>query len=302
MKSIISLLILLIIGINGFAQDSTLSYREGIIKLADYPKFNDKALSPIITELVLVKILPSELKEASRFIFETRSNKIKIDEEQSFWPTELLIKPDTATLRHLHIIHSVWNNRFLENHICDSCVIDSLMQTDLNYNETVTSYYNKLFRWTLGKARPFDIASTNFSLDEYNLVNDTEKTIFLLTYTQTATAHLWGFMNIVRPPNYKGAHQILNQFCTFNNQPYYNYTAFKIEDFDVIVDSSKPKVSFKEYYIGKFYETLYYHYLCLSQKKKYAGEKDDIIKQSILTKKTYWKYCKTPYVFKIGLD
>ena len=227
-----------------------------------------------------------------------RGNMIQND----VWSIDLLQKPDSSTLKHIFIVQSVINNHSMDESINDSLLIDSLLHHDLIYNELLVNYYHTLFDKTLAKNRPFEITTANFDLNKLNLENDAEKAIFVLTYNESANMFMWGYMNIVRPPNCKAAQKIINAYSTFNGLPYFEHTKFDLEDFDIRLETGKPKISFKAHYINKLYETLYYHYMCLSQKKKYSEMKNKLVDSSILTKKKYWKYCKNRYVFKIGLE
>ena len=103
---------------------------------------------------------------------------------------------------------------------------------------------------------------------------------------------IWGYMNIVRPPNYKAAMNNIRKFPRFNGQPYYQYLDLNFPDFNMEIIKEKGQMSYKEYYIDKYLNTLIYHYLCLSQKKKFEDQKMDLVLGSILRDKQYYKYSK----------
>lgn len=308
MKGIQLLLALLIFSSSLMAQLNKDTYTQDVIKLALYPKCNGEEISPLMASIGLKTTIPVELEKAANFITKTRGNLIMVEgvsinaTDDGVWPADIMQKPDSSTLKDIFIIQSVRYNKFLDQPIVDSVLIDSLVNANLNYNELVTSYYHNLFDDVLSKNRPMSLTTTNFDLSTYNLENDTEKAIFVLALFESCNTFIWGYMNIVRPPNYKAAHEIINQFSTINSKAYFEYTNFDFEDFNVTLETGKPKVSFKDHYISKFYSTLYYHYLCLDQKKKFKPMQEQLVSSSILTKKKYWKYCKIPSVFKIGID
>jgi hypothetical protein len=149
-----------------------------------------------------------------------------------------------------------------------------------------------LFSGIGNKNQPFDLSKIDFRIDNYELKNDTEKGIFFLKTMQFCGTTIWGYMNVVKPPNYKKALQYINNYPKFNGQQYYQYLDFGFEDFEMEIEKDKGIESYKHYYINKYYQTLLYHMMCLNQKKKYKKKRENLLLGSILKEKNYYKYSK----------
>ncbi len=63
-------------------------------------------------------------------------------------------------------------------------------------------------------------------------------------------------------------------------------------DFKMKILKDEDEMSYKEYFIDKYLNTLIYHYMCLNQKKKYKEQKMDLVLGSILKEEQYYKYSK----------
>ena len=64
-------------------------------------------------------------------------------------------------------------------------------------------YYSMLFASVGNKVNPFNFSKIDFKLNDYNLANDTEKGIFFLECMDYCGKTIWGYMNVVKPPNTK---------------------------------------------------------------------------------------------------
>lgn len=260
-------------------------YEKGLVDLAKvYKNFHFRGDPPSSVYEEINLISSKKLLKAKKFISEvvTSNNKLLTK--------EFLNKPDTITLKSLYIIRGInWNMHEAEAED-NMVIIDSLKNEKTNYYELVSCYYGMVFSAIGNKNKPFDLSDTNFSLNNYNLTNDTEKGIFFLKSMRTFGTMIWGYINVPKPPNYKKALSYINKYPKYNGIKYYRFTDLNFKDFKLTTDKRKPKESFKKYYINKYVETLMYHSLCLSQKKKYRKEKDNLLLESILRNDSYWQY------------
>lgn len=205
---------------------------------------------------------------------------------------KFLTPPDEGTLLNLYIIRRVnWNLR--EKSPKDNVeVIKKLQSKELTRYILLDSYYDMLFSGVANKNQPFDLSTTNFELFDYELTDETEKGIFFLKAMDFCGTTIWGYMNIVNPPNYKKALEYIKKYPKFNGRPYFQYLDFGFSDFELQIEKDKDEESFKAYYINKYYDTLLSHMACLSQKKKQKQAKEDLALGSILKEKNYYEYSK----------
>lgn len=260
-------------------------YEKGLVDLAKtYKNFHFRGDPPKNVYEEMNSIPSKELSKAKKFISEvvTSNNKLLTK--------EFLSKPDTLTLKSLYIIRGInWNMHDAEAED-NFVIIDSLRNEKTNYYELVSCYYGMLFSAIGNKNKPFDLSDINFSLKDYNFSNDTEKGIFFLQSMRTFGTLIWGYINVPKPPNYKKALSYINKYPKYNGLKYYRFSDLNFKDFKLTTDKRKPKTSFKKYYVHKYIETLMHHSLCLSQKRKYRKEKENLLLESILRNESYWRY------------
>jgi len=234
----------------------------------------------------LENLKAEELTSSVKFIKETITTGNTLSTKRFLTP------PDESTLLHLYIIRRVsWNLRE-EKPRDNNEVIEELKGNKMARYELLDNYYDMLFSGIANKNQPFDLSKTNFELFDYGLSDDTEKGIFFLKAMDFCGATIWGYMNIVKPPNYKAALENIEKFPKFNGQPYFQYLDFGFLDFEMEIEKNKGMESYKAYYINKFYDTLLSHLACLSQKKKQKEAKEDLALGSILKERNYYKYSK----------
>jgi hypothetical protein len=234
----------------------------------------------------LDKISASELSTTTKFVRET------ITSANQLTTKEFLTLPDESALKYIYIVKKVnWNLRE-EAPRNNNELIAELTDKAVSRYELIDSYYGMLFSAVGNKNQPFDLSALNFKTNNYGLKDDTEKGIFFLKAMDLCGTSIWGYMNIVNPPNYKKAMSYIKLFPTFNDQPYYQYLDFGFEDFEMQILKDKPAESYKGYYLNKYYDTLLAHLGCLSQKKKQEKERYDLLLGSILKEERYYKYSK----------
>ena len=283
MKKTIILILIISFSQNILGQHS--DYEKGLVKLAKiYKNFHFRSDPPTNTYEEINSISSKELLKAKRFISEivTSNNKLTT--------TEFLKKADTLTLKNLYIIRGInWNLHEAEAED-NFVIIDSLKNEKTNYYELVSCYYGMLFSAVGNKNKPFDLSDVNFTLKDYNLDNDTEKGIFFLKSMRIFGTMIWGYINVPKPPNLKKALSYIDKYPKYNGLKYYRYSDLNFKDFKITTDKRNPKESFKKYYINRYIETLLYHSYCLSRKKKYKKEKNNLLLESILRNDSYWIY------------
>ena len=258
-----------------------------LIELAKiYRNFMFRNSPTTITFEQLAEIKTTELTNSTKFIKETITTNNKLTS------TEFLKLPDESTLKYVYIIRRInWNLRE-ETPKDNNELILELSEKDIPRYELIDSYYDMLFSGVGNKNRPFDLSAVDFHMNKYELKDDTEKGIFFLKAMDLCGTIIWGYMNIVKPPNYKKAMPYIKKYPKFNGQPYYQYLDFGFADFEMKIVKDKDKESYKAYYLNKYYDTLLSHLGCLSQKKKQKEERTELLLGSILKEKNYYKYSK----------
>ena len=253
-----------------------------------YRDFHFRNTPPADVFQQLSALKSEELKPSATFMAEL----IKANNQLATKP--FLSKPDAQTLKYLYIIRGLsWNLREAEPKD-NKEVIAQLSAEPTSSQELLSCYYGMLFVSIGNKNQPLKMADVNFTLWDYNLEDDTEKGIFFLESMGLFGTMIWGYMNVVNPPNHKAAMAVINNYPTYNGMPYYQYQDLNFPDFDLTLDKRKPKESFKKYYMN----TLLYHTQCLSQKKKDREERDNILLGSILKNESYYTYSENEEVLR----
>ncbi|NLO41430.1 MAG: hypothetical protein GX109_00160 [Bacteroidales bacterium] len=240
----------------------------------------------------LAEIKSSELMNATKFIKETITTGNKLT------TTEFLKLPDETTLKYINIIRRINWNITEEQPKDNNKVITELTDSAIPRYELIDNYYEMLFIGVGNKNQPFNLSGVDFQMNKYELQDNTEKGIFFLNAMNLCGTLIWGYMNIVKPPNYKKALQYIKKYPKFNGQPYYQYLDFGFPDFEMVIIKDKGKESYKSYYINRYYNTLLSHLECLSQKKKDKEKRIDLLLGSILKVENYYKYSKKKKVLK----
>lgn len=207
--------------------------------------------------------------------------------------SEKFIKiPDEQTLLNLYLIMKV-NANVREKEPKDNIeLLREWRDKNVQRYELVENYYSMVFTGIGNKNQPFDLSNVDFIIDNYELKDETEKGIFFLTAMDLCYLQIWGYMNVVKPPNYKKALASIEKYPTFNGQEYYKYKYLGFPDFEMQIEKDKGKESYKNYYINRFYNTLIYHHQCLNQKRKTRKDAENLALSSILKEKNYYEYSK----------
>lgn len=228
--------------------------------------------------------MPEILRPASEFIIQT------ITKNNDLLKEPYLTLPDSATIKNIFIIRSVAANIRDEYKVDNNILIDSLKGADIARNELVHNYYEMLFIGVGNKRKPFNLSKSNFNLNNYNLKNDTEKGIFFLECMTLCGNTIWGYMNIVKPPNIGEAYYNITRFPKFNSLDYYKFTDLHFPDFQFAVRGGRE--SYKSFYLDKYYELLLNHLTCLQQGGVPENFINDLMLGSILKDRVLYKYSK----------
>lgn len=230
--------------------------------------------------------VPENLKVATEFIVQSITTKNKLLTQP------FLLRPDDKVLKQIYIIRAINLNLREENQIDNIKLIDSLTNKDIPTYELVDNYYGMVFIAVGNKNQPFDLSKTDFKMKDYNFKDDTEKGIMFLRCIDYCEKTIWGFMNVVKPPNTSKAFDNIKKFPKFNGQAYYQYTDFYFTDFEMKIVKDKGIQSYKGYYLDKFYETLLSHLICLNKEGGSEKEKNNLLLGSILKDRNLYKYTK----------
>ncbi|MEO1518532.1 MAG: hypothetical protein AAFV95_26180 [Bacteroidota bacterium] len=233
-----------------------------------------------------VKSYSDQLQQEAKFIQQTISNKNDLLDK------EFLSIPSETVLRHIYIIREV--NLLLreETSITAGELVDSLKNSDIPRYELVDNYYSMLFAAVGNKNKPFDLSKMNFQPDDYLLEDEVEKGILFLQCMDLCGTNIWGFMNIVKPPNTSKALSLVRKYPKFRGQPYYQFTDLYFPDFEMVIVTDEGKQSYKSYYLNKYYETLLSHLICLNKEGGSTEEVRDLLLGSILKDEKLYKYTK----------
>ena len=227
-----------------------------------------------------------DLMATTDFIIQTIIPKTKIIDKA------YLTLPDEQTLKNIYIVCSVNYNLHAKEPVTNEQIVDSLLNITIPRYEMIDRYYSMLFASYGNKVKPFNMSKIDFRLNEYNLQNDTEKGILFLRCMEFCGKQIWGLINIAKPMNTKGAYDNIKKYPKFNGLKYYQYNDFNFPDFEMVIYTNRGKESYKNYFIGKYYELLLNHLLCIKKEDKSEKEYHELLLDSILRDKDYYKYSK----------
>jgi len=278
------LILLLILCNRVYAQESNNVF---LVKFAKaYKDFMFRNEMPNETVKELKAMLTDETKVAGEFILQTLTSGNKITSRQ------YLTRPENNSLKQIYIIHALSRNERKENRIDENKLIDSLNNQIISDYELLDIYYGMLFTAVGNKNQPFNLSKMNLKLEDYELKDQTERAILYLRCMEMCNATIWGYMNIVTPPNTEKAMTFIKKFPKFNGRPYYQFTDVYFGDFEKEIIEDKGKQSYKAYYLNKYFELLLSHLICLNREKASDKELNDLLLGSILRERDLYKYTK----------
>jgi hypothetical protein len=244
--------------------------------------FRNEPTKPILNEAKAD--VPEGLRTAAEFIVQTISTKNQL------LTTPYLTRPDDAVLKQIYIIRAINLNLREEYQVDNNHLIDSLSSKEIPTYELVDNYYSMLFTAVGNKSQPFDLSKADLKMKEYNFRDDTEKGIMFLRCMDYCGMTIWGYMNVVKPPNTSKAYAHIKKFPKVNGLPYYQYSDFYWPDFEMTIIKDKAPQSYKSFYLDKYYGTLMTHVICLNKEGASEKEVNDLLLGSILKERNLYKY------------
>ena len=246
----ITTIILLILTISCFSQ----AKQSDLVLLAEaYHKYHHTNNIDYSIFEKIDKISSTELDEEKEFIAEL------IKPNNDILNTKYLTKPDLSTLENMFIVRALNYNMFKNNPISNKKVIEKVKADQISYQEMLSAYYNMIFGVLVNKHEDLDLSKVSFDLNNLNLSTKQEKGIFFLTSMESFGTDIWGYMNIPEPNDYKSALEVINRYPKYNGKEYFKFNDFDFDDFQITVNIRKPKVSYKDYFLKKYFGTLGYH-------------------------------------------
>ena len=278
--------LILVIFFYAFSQNNLNLYKETIEIAKLYKNFMFRNNPSEYNLSLFERIKSKELENTKSFIKEV------ITPNNNLESINFLALPDSLTLKYIYIVKRInWNLR--EKDPVDNLdLFNDLLKTEVSRYELVDNYYGILFASIGNKNKPFNFENTDFLLDNYNLKNDIENAIFFLKAMQLCGKSIWGYINIVKPPNYDKALSFIKKFPKFNGQAYYQFLDLNFKDFKIIIVKDDGESSYKGYYINKYYDLLINHLLCLNIKKELEEERRNLLLGSILKEENLYEYSK----------
>lgn len=280
------ILTLCIAGISGFSKGQV-SEHSKLIELGKTYKgfmFRNVPSKDVLKEIK--SDLPPSLMKVTDFIIQTITTKNQLLSKA------YLTRPDDQVLKQIYVVRALSHNLSEEEPLDERHLIDSLMSTDISTYELLDTYYGMIFTAVGNKNQPFDLSKIDFKMKEFNFKDETEKGIMFLRCVDFCGKSIWGFMNVVKPPNTAKAIGYIKKFPKFNGQPYYQYADFGFSDFEMVIIKDKGIQSYKHYYLDKFYEVLLSHFVCLNREGSSNKEINDLLLGSILRERKLYKYTK----------
>jgi len=201
-----------------------------------------------------------------------------------------LALPDTFTLKVIYIVDALHQNPHRKQVIDAKLLVDSLLMENVPYHELVDEYYSTLFTAFGNKNKPFNMSKVNFRMKDYGLDSDLLNGIFYLRCMEHCATQIFGFMNIVKPPNTSKAMEIIRKFPKFNDSDYFRYSDLYFPDFEMEIFNDKGLQSYKGYFVDKLYSTLLNHLVCLNAETKDQERIMELLLGSILKDSTLYKY------------
>lgn len=224
------------------------------------------------------------LQQATAFIKETATKKNEL-------LTDKFLKvPDSTTLKVIYIIDALHQNPHLKSPKDPVELVDSLKMAQIPMQYLIDEYYQTIFTSIGNKNLPFNLSKIDFDLNAYGLKNEQYKGIFYLRCMEMCGKQIFGYMNIVDPPNTKKALSYIKKYPKFNGVVYYKYTNLGFDDFQMEILNDKGEESYKSYFITSLYSTLLSHLVCLKKENKSDKEIDDLLFNSILSDESLYKY------------
>jgi hypothetical protein len=251
-----------------------------------YSNFMFGTEAPSATEKELGNGFDTRMTKAVAFIKEgTRTGN------ELLTPTYLKL-PDETTLKIIYMVNALHQNPHKKHVMEKDRLVDSLKTVNVPRNELIHEYYSVLFTVVGNKNQPFNMGKVNFKMKDYELHSDEERAIFYLECMEMCGSQIFGFMNIVKPPNTAKALEYIKKFPSFDGLKYHHYTDLHFKDFKLVLINDHPAESYADHYLDKLYDVLLSHLLCLNDGKKNDEKINDLLLGSILKDPSLYEHTR----------
>ena len=290
MKKYIYIILTIFWGQSLHAQDSLNT--QHIIALSKYYSsfmFANDASKELVKKLGID--YDENLSNSISFVKEVTKSKNKILSDK------FLRLPDTSTLKVIFIIDALNQNPHLKNPKDPIILVDSLKNVQIPIHLLTDQYYQTIFTSVGNKNKPFNLSKVNFDMSELGLTTDRQKAIFYLRCMNMCRSQIFGFMNIVNPPNTEKALSYIDKFPQFNGLHYYQFTDLQFDDFQMEIYNDMGLQSYKSHFINELFKVLLNNAICLKDEK---GQEDlqNFLISSELKNDLLWKYTELEEVLK----
>jgi hypothetical protein len=258
---------------------------QGIVRLARTYKnmmFGSDPSAEVLADLKAQ--CPAELATAHAFIEQT------ITPMNDLLQTNYLKIPDEHVLWQLYTIRMLSQDMREAERIGDQPFIDGLRNTPPARPVQVASYYSMLFIGVGNKNRPFNLSKLDLKPDSYGLLDDAERAIVFLECMDLCRSNIWGYINVVKPPNTKAAMKNIKLFPKVNGAAYYEFKDLAFPDFEYMYDDSLQ--SYKAINVGQYMELLFYHYVVLQEEGAREEAINALLLGSVMHDESLYKYTK----------
>lgn len=280
------LLLALVIALRLCAQSD-----DGLVLLARTYKDNMFRNEPTKEMVARLKNdVPAELGRTRDFIVQSITPKNALLDDA--W----MKLPEETTLRQIHTVRQLDLDMRKEDRTGDAKLLDSLRSHPAERYELVRNYYDMLFVAVGNKNQPFNMSKLDLRPDAYGLQDDTERGIVFLQCMDLCRSTIWGYMNVVKPPNTKEAMAHIKRYPKVNGATYYRFGDLNFKDFQYTYDDSLQ--SYKGVMVDHYLELLLYHLLVLDGEGAKEDAVRDLLLGSAMRDETLWKYSKSKEVFE----
>lgn len=228
--------------------------------------------------------VPDSLAQVRNFIIETATPN------NDLLKKAFLVLPEERSLKQLHRIRQL-DLELRKNG--DSRLVsfqDSLDAHPPHRQELVRNYYTMLFTSVGNKNKPFDLSRVDIRLSELGLTNDGERAVVFLECMDLCRSVIWGYMNVVKPPNTSKAKAHIAKFPKVNGTEYHRFGDLVFDDFLFVYDDSLQ--SYKNVMIHEYMDLLLMHLLVLDGEKAREEDVRDLLLGSALRNERLYAFTR----------
>jgi hypothetical protein len=248
--------------------------------------YNNQEPSKKTPENILAKL--SKIKNANcQFAIDFTLETLK--ENNDLINDKYLIKPSKEILIQLYTIEIIQGfSNFYSGEELKNAVISNSKSYRSN-EELLYSYYDALYGASKNRNKSTPFFKKNIDLNNYNLETSTEKAIFYFSLMRYLSPNVL-FPILTNTEIVKFYCLDFNVFPTINNKDFYYYTDLDFNDFETNLVNFNG--SYKHFYINETFNTIFTYIKCREKHFVSKGEISDIVNNSILSNKEFYRYCE----------